>query len=63
MQSTAELNEFIKNLAEDQPKLFLSNYYAFENNSLKEKLLTKIATDNPILIKRYLGSNNSIRTI
>lgn len=62
LQSTAELNEFIKNLAEDQPKLFLSNYYAFENNSLKEKLLTKIATDNPILIKRYLGSNNSIRT-
>ncbi|MEZ4916131.1 MAG: hypothetical protein R2836_04010 [Chitinophagales bacterium] len=62
LQSTAELNEFIKNLAEDQPKLFLSNYYAFENSTLKEKLLTKIATDNPILIKRYLGSNNSIRT-
>lgn len=61
LQNTNELNQYLINLAQDQPKLFLTNYSTFVNNSLKEKLLANIAKNNPILIKRYLGSNNGIR--
>lgn len=61
IKDTEQFHAFIQNLATEQDYLFLSNYNKFENTALKEKLLLQIAKDNPILLKRYFGSNNNIR--
>lgn len=61
LENTNELEEYTLSLAQDHPKLFLLNYNKFADSKLKQTLFTNIAKDNPILIKRYLGSHNSIR--